>query len=119
MLIGGLKLSYKKLEDWFNINSHDIIKNGGKRLLILHNESPSKLVLSIYPSLSAQSWRFKVTPRGYWDESSNVKEFLEHLKKKYKLIQDIDWNKVSLLSILRSGGSGLLRTYGTFTFNMY
>src|SRR5690242_7762685 len=44
----GDQLGYKSMDDWYNLSSKDIIRYGGQWMLQYYNNSPSKVLQSIY-----------------------------------------------------------------------
>src|SRR4051794_35122882 len=71
----GNKLGNKEMEDWYSLTSEILSKNYGSTLLQRHKSSPIELLKEVYPNHDWLPWRFPKTPRGYWDDFSNVKSF--------------------------------------------
>ena len=46
------------LDDWYNINTQNIIEYGGNRLLNEYNSSISKMIKSIYPNHNVKYYLF-------------------------------------------------------------
>src|SRR4051794_29811376 len=91
----GKKLGYTKMEDWYNVRQEDIYKHKGKILLIhLYQGSPSKALQHIYPQHNWKLWKFKMSPKGYWEKTENQKEFLNWVGDQlgYKCMEE--WYKV-------------------------
>jgi len=63
------KISNKSLKD----------NHGGSLLVVEFSNSPSALVASVYTDFEYLPWKFRVTPRGYFSDSGNIKKYLEWL----------------------------------------
>ena len=63
--IGG-KLGVKSPSDWYNINLQSIKKQGGRKILSLYNDSPIKLLTTIYPDFNWELWKFSRVPKNYF-----------------------------------------------------
>ena len=50
-------------------------------------------------------------PKGFWEEKSNILQFLKELKTKYNLISSNDWNLITRNHIQSNGGGTLLCKY--------
>ena len=53
-------------------------------------------------------------PRGYWNNTDNIKEFLDFVKVNFNLHRVNDWNRISLKQIQSIGGSRLFSKYSLF-----
>ena len=54
--------------------------------------------------------RHRVT-RNYWDKQENVLQFMEKIKSEFRIENDEDWYRISLIQIKERGGEGLLKRY--------
>eukprot|EP00026_Physarum_polycephalum_P004583 Phypoly_transcript_04605.p1 GENE.Phypoly_transcript_04605~~Phypoly_transcript_04605.p1 ORF type:complete len:666 (+),score=84.92 Phypoly_transcript_04605:285-2000(+) len=104
------KLRIKNPEDWYRVKVSDFRENDGGTLCRLFDDSCYKLLMTLYPELNLQPWRFKRE----WDKEYN-KPFLVYLGEKlgYKTMED--WYRVSSKDILTNHGQGLLQMYSDFS----
>lgn len=132
----GKQLGYKRMEDWYQVKSADIVRHGGTGVLNHHYyKSPSAALLAIYPDHHWQLDRFKSkpkctlnckryrregflstknlrdTPLGFWSKREHHREFFEWLSERigYKGMED--WYNVSIEEIHENGGGTLLQNY--------
>src|SRR6185437_7791159 len=62
------QLQYKSMDDWYNVTAKDICKFGGNTLLTRHDDSPFKLLQSVYPNHTWKPYKFHHVPLGYWND---------------------------------------------------
>lgn len=55
----GVKLGYKKMEDWYNISVHDFRANSGAGILDNYSNSPSKIVTELFSTHNWKQWLFR------------------------------------------------------------
>ena len=104
-------LNLNTIEDWNLVNSNHIKKFGGKNLLNLYSMYEIKCMgCPSGSSLFFQSQK----PIGFWDKQENIDKFIEELKEKLNLKNEIDFNRVSTKQIKQYGGQGLLRKYSKY-----
>jgi len=108
----GKKLGYTTKEDWYNITQDDIYKHKGSILLLHHYQgSPTKALQHIYPDHDWQLWKFKCTPKGYWDKLFNQREYLDWLEQQFGYKCKEDWYKVTQEDFFKHGGTTVLVGY--------
>jgi hypothetical protein len=56
-------------------------------------------------------WRFLQTPKNFWNNDSNKKQFIEWVGKQLGIKHYSDWYKVSVKDIKELGGHTLLYNY--------
>ena len=107
------KLGYTTMDDWYKISSKDIQNNYGNGLLACYyNNSPIKLVTSIYPNYNWVIWKFIMVPLGYWKyDIKHRKEYMDWLGKELGYTTMDDWYKISKKDIYNNYGRGLTCYY--------
>lgn len=99
----GDQLGYTQMDDWYNVTTEDITKNGGASVLAKYNYSPSKALMCIYPQHNWMIWRFKIAPFGYWehvlDDVPQLTKLIEWLGEKLGCRDVQDWQRVSMLEV--------------------
>ena len=75
-----LELGYTTPEDWYKISKKVLQNNYGGGILKHYNNSPIKLITSIYPNYNWVIWKFIVVPNAYWKDIKHQKEYIEWLK---------------------------------------
>jgi len=106
------KLQIKHWTDWYEVNSPQIIENGGSGLLMLYNSSPVKALMSIYPEHPWKPWKFGRLPTGFWDSDSNALEALHWVADEKNIHSVDDWFKITSADLDGMGLSGLREKYG-------
>lgn len=101
----GEKLRHKSMNDWYNVTLKDIYKNGGDRILLHFDRSPSKALQTIYPEHHWDAQMFKQVRAG------RHKAFFDRLGVQLGHKCMDDWYKVTLRDIQRLGGEGLISEY--------
>ena len=64
-------------------------------LLPLYENSPMKLLTSLYPKNDWQEWKFSSLPKGYWSNLQNQLNFLSYLSKQLNIKSMDDWYKIT------------------------
>lgn len=73
----------------------NFIKVGGSSILQQHSSSLSLLLSTVYPEHDWKLWRFSQTPRHFWDDPINQREFMDWLSAELKIKDMSDWYKVT------------------------
>jgi len=81
--------------------------------LKVYDNSLSKALAALYPNFEWKPWKFRWSPKGFWQNKNNVKSFLESLKKDLNLQKQRDWFFISNKQIKANKGRSLL-TKGLF-----
>ena len=68
---------YTTMEDFYKIKKDTFKNNFGGGLLTSNNQSPTKILFSVYPNYNWLEWKFHCTPRGYWSDKRNQKKYME------------------------------------------
>ena len=79
----------------FVIISKDFVENSGAGLLSKYQGSPSKLLEAIFPQDDWKLWLFEETPKGFWADVKNHRNFLEWLGNKLEFKNKEDWYKLT------------------------
>eukprot|EP01114_Cavostelium_apophysatum_P022685 TRINITY_DN8291_c0_g1_i1.p1 TRINITY_DN8291_c0_g1~~TRINITY_DN8291_c0_g1_i1.p1 ORF type:complete len:560 (+),score=113.65 TRINITY_DN8291_c0_g1_i1:52-1731(+) len=106
------KLNLKTWRDWYSISKQTIELYGGSGLLQRYNNSPSKMIMDLFPDHKWNVLEFHQVPSGFWRDGSHRKEFLHRLSKKLNIRKWQDWYRVTLHDIVSNGGSSLLNHFG-------
>ena len=107
------KLHLKYINDWLYVSRKELIKNNGKKLLIIYKNDMKKLLLSIYPNFP---WDFRhlksnLTLNYFKSSLENQKNFMEKIyeKKEFKSLDD--WINFPYKEFIKYGGKNLLKYY--------
>jgi hypothetical protein len=83
----GKQLSFKELEDWYQVRVEDFNKYGGRGLLVhYYGDSKIKALTTIYAEHDWIPWKFAQVPVKYWDDKNNRKLFFDWLGKQVGII---------------------------------
>eukprot|EP01114_Cavostelium_apophysatum_P014945 TRINITY_DN3988_c0_g1_i1.p1 TRINITY_DN3988_c0_g1~~TRINITY_DN3988_c0_g1_i1.p1 ORF type:complete len:821 (-),score=192.21 TRINITY_DN3988_c0_g1_i1:289-2751(-) len=111
--LGKLK-NFSKFEDWYSCYPSEVVNHGGAGILDLNQQSLAKSLQISFPEYDFQPWKFVNLPRGYWEETANLKKFME-LASHQLGIQKLDqWYEVSVSEFEILGGGPLIASHGTF-----
>lgn len=105
------KLGFQRMEDWYRVTRHAVMKNGGKPVLEKHGKSHVELLRAVYPSHEWHDHLFEQLPWGYWNSRENQRNFLDHLGKTLGFRSMEGWYSLSVEDLTRGGGSGLFHKY--------
>ncbi len=119
-------------EGWYSISRSELLHHGAGPLLAQYRGSIPKLLTVVYPQytwdlskftptrshklpspLTARTTERKTTSRfrGYWDQVSNQRLFLDDLGKKLNITDQEGWYKVTRKILRQHGGDGLIQKY--------
>ena len=105
----GKELKYTTKEDWYDITTEQIHKNGGGGLLNhYYKDSLQAFVMTVFPDYNWDPCKFSSVPNGHWQELDNHKHWAEDLGKKLKYTTKEDWYDITQEQIYSNGGGGLL-----------
>lgn len=79
------------MEDWYNASIKDISTRGGTTLLNNHNYSIYKMLTTVFPEYNWLPWKFPTIPKGYWNDTSKHRFYLDWLGNKLGYKQMTDW----------------------------
>jgi hypothetical protein len=108
----------KKMEDWYQIKTSDLINSGGRRILDIYKCSIYKLITSIYKEYDWKPWLFKKVPRSYWNNLQNQKKYLEWFVKQQNIQKMEDWYKLQITDLKKNGAKGLLAKYNNSLYKL-
>jgi hypothetical protein len=87
----------------------DFENNSGAGLIETQfGKSPSRAVISVYHDQEFLPWLFKITPKGYFEKSENIRKYVEWLRRKTG--RD-DWRDLETKDFVENHGSRLLKIY--------
>ena len=103
------KYNLQSFDDWNSLTANQIQSIGGKYLLLKY--SLHEIKCFGFPNGTFETTR---KPKGYWDDKTNIIQFLDKLKKNYKIERIEDWNKITQNEIKACGGNTLLNKYSIY-----
>jgi hypothetical protein len=107
----------KTLEDWYEVKMSDLDKLPATHIEVLDIYFKRSLRLGLtraYPEYPWKPWRFERTLRGFWDDESNVREYLEWLAKELMINDLDDWALCTDQHVMAFDGNGLIAKYGEY-----
>ena len=105
--------NYKTIDDWNSLTLKQIQLHGGKSLIMKYSLYDLKCFACPEGKLEFDK-SISYKPTGYWDDESNVHQFLNELKEKYNLKTVKDWNKLKRKQIQLHGGRSLFDKYSLY-----
>ena len=107
----GSFLGFQTAEDWYKLSIMDVPKPVQLRsILSMHDNSPSKLLLNLYPSHKFLDWKF-TNIKMNWNSKENQINFMDWLGIEMGFKDREDWYKFDRKTISSKGGSNLLSKY--------
>ena len=105
------KLKLVSLEDFYNLSTRILIKNGGKKLFkIYYGCNMKSLLKGIFPNYP---WQYKeIYSSLYFNSLKNQKIFMDHLFEKLQLTNLSDWLNISKSQLSQNGAHSLLIHFG-------
>ena len=73
----------------------DIKQNNGFSLILQNNNSHIKLITSAYSNYPWLMWKFNHTPKGFWNDENNLKDYMDWLSEKLNIKTMEDWYNVT------------------------
>jgi hypothetical protein len=103
------RLKLKKMEDWYKITTKDFVSNSGSFLLkSIYKNSPSKAVMSAFPSHKWLIWKFSSVPNGFWKNRENQLAYTTYLGEILGYKSMDDWYNVRRVDFQNNCGASLL-----------
>ena len=98
--------------EWYHVTRQQIIDAGGEGILEYYGGLVNALVV-LYPTKDWPPHPNKATQSpGYWNESSNIRIFMEEVREKYNIHSPQEWyEKISYQTLLLEGASTGLTKY--------
>lgn len=106
------QLSIKKMEEWYHVKLSQVRRRRGNGLLNIYGDSLYNALKEVYPEHRLHSWLFQQVPAGFWNDSNNVKEYVNWLAAKFSINKPEDWNFVTVQQINELAGGTLLLKFG-------
>ena len=91
----GSILGFQQMDDWYKITTKHLQDNGGYQILNIYGNSPSKLLQHVYPEYDWSLWKFDTVPKGYWQSTSNIENFINRLATQLDIQQMDDWYQIT------------------------
>ncbi len=108
----GRRLGFVAPDDWYRLRNIHFIHNHGSTLLQkIYGSSVQTAMRDFLPGRDWIPWLFASTPRGFWKEARNRREYMTWLEQRIGITSPEDWYGVSLAVFAEHGGSGLLVNY--------
>jgi len=100
-------------ERWYSLSNSDLLKNGGRGLLVQFGDSCSKILSAVYPDAVWLLWMFPKTPNKFWEDIANQLAYMAWLSKRIGREEGRpeNWYSVSQADFTDNFGAGLLLRY--------
>jgi hypothetical protein len=99
-------------ELWYSVKGGDIAAKGGRVILNRYRGSMLDTFRSLYPEVHWRGWLFQQTPKGFWNNDENVKEYLEWAAHQLHIKKLDEWHSVSSAQFCKIRGFSLITKYG-------
>jgi len=98
----GKRLGFLGLEDMYKINVSSFEENCGSGLLCRFEKSPSRFLKIAFPNFDWKPWLFDRASQNYWDDSNNVRKYVEYIGKTLGFSNFQDWYYITHKDYVRS-----------------
>jgi hypothetical protein len=124
------ELGINTLDEWYEIEAHEIRARGGTHrlffplyffccqaplvqavvcagytLLQKYKHSLPRALMATYPYHKWQMWRFKAVPARWWDNMTNQREYMDWVKQELNIADMGKWHAVTALQLKAVGGT--------------
>jgi hypothetical protein len=108
----GQRLGFRKPEDWYRITTDDFKHNYGAGLLQQHRSSSAiGAVKETFPRYDWKDWLFAITPRPYWKDPRNHRQYMKWLGQQLGIRHPSDWYRVTNQDFKDHKGGAFLINY--------
>eukprot|EP01125_Pyxidicula_operculata_P013676 TRINITY_DN4544_c0_g1_i1.p1 TRINITY_DN4544_c0_g1~~TRINITY_DN4544_c0_g1_i1.p1 ORF type:complete len:657 (+),score=99.41 TRINITY_DN4544_c0_g1_i1:645-2615(+) len=97
---------------WYDVSSDMIIQNHGGGFLQNYGRSVYRMVKAVYPDYYWVPWNFKRVSSNFWNNSENIKSYMDETAQKLDIKDPSEWWKVSNKQMNDSGAQGLIKKFG-------
>ena len=104
-------LDLQTVDDWNSLTYKQIRSLGGENIL----KNYSVFEIKCYGCKEGEIVFTKPNkPKGYWENTENIQEFVNHLKETLNLQTVEDWNSISQKKVKELGGGSLLHSHSLY-----
>ncbi len=104
------RLGFEKMEDWYRLLVSDLAENHGISLVSKHG-SAAAAVMAAFPEYEWREWLFTSTPVGFWNDTANVRRYLEWLGDRLGFTEPEDWYGLRIQDVKKNCGAALRVKY--------
>jgi len=105
------------LDQWYQVNSRDIINLGGESLLLKYDGFLYNALTDLFPTHAAfwKPWLFDRVPKKFWDSLFNQNIYLKWIAEEFHVLSMSDWHGVTNEQVIKFGGAALIHRYGSLS----
>lgn len=108
----GKQLSFRRIEDWYQLTQHHVEKWYGATLVVKKfGGSPFALVKDYLPHYDWKEWLFARAPQHFWQNPANRRRYLDWLGQQLGFHRPEDWYQLSVRQLQKHHGSRLLKKF--------
>jgi hypothetical protein len=107
----GRNLNFVSMDDWYKLSVRIMNDHGGARLLDIYNNSPSKLLQSIYPNHEWHIWKFEALPKEYQVKKEEFTPFMDWMSSKLKIKHPDEWYQISSTQLKQFAPLSFCKTF--------
>ena len=89
------KLNIKTYEDWYNINTNDIIRAGGRKIMNKYKGSIPRMLISVYPEYNWNFFKSDCKKKVLLNNSFYFNELVNSIRKMGNVQRPADWLRIS------------------------
>lgn len=107
----GQRLGFRSRQDWYRITTDDFKRNAGGGLLHHWHDSAIYAVEESYRDYDWKEWLFNITPRHFWQDPKNHRQYMQWLGETLGIREPSDWYRVTNQDFRDHGGGAFLIHY--------
>lgn len=107
----GDQLGIKVPDDWYAVTNEDFARHKGAAFLIFYRSTVSAAVMAHLPNHLWKPWLFNSTPKGFWRDADNCRQYMKWLGQRLGFKRPHDWYRVTLDDFDAHDGRQFLRHY--------
>eukprot|EP01125_Pyxidicula_operculata_P018483 TRINITY_DN655_c0_g1_i3.p1 TRINITY_DN655_c0_g1~~TRINITY_DN655_c0_g1_i3.p1 ORF type:complete len:416 (-),score=39.96 TRINITY_DN655_c0_g1_i3:123-1370(-) len=97
---------------WYTVKHATLIQNHGNPMLKLYQDSPYKMLKTVYPDIPWRPWKFHRTPVNIWSELNNVQDCIHEIKSELNINDDEEWYRVSYKQLTHINCAAIWDAFG-------
>lgn len=99
------QLNIKQWEDWYDITQHQLSDQGAGHVMgMYHNNSPSQMLMSVYPEYQWLEWCFGRVPHSFWGSIENRRQYMDWIAQSLSIHHYEEWYHLTQREVIENGG---------------
>jgi hypothetical protein len=91
-------------DDWYKVRQVTLQGAGVSPLLNLYSNTKYLMLKTLYPEHEWLPWRFKPTPKGFWNDIGNQKQYFDWVAKQHNVESLEGWYNIDSTEVYKLYG---------------